>query len=68
MRPFIKKIIRREIIMAKDLKEMRQQKGLSIRDLAAMAQVSPSFLSDVENGKRSITKTKAEKIKDALNV
>jgi len=33
------------------LKEVRQQNGLSLRELARRAQVSPSFISQIENGK-----------------
>jgi len=33
------------------LKEVRTERGLSLRELARMASVSPSFLSQIENGK-----------------
>jgi transcriptional regulator with XRE-family HTH domain len=33
------------------LKEVRTERGLSLRELARLASVSPSFLSQIENGK-----------------
>lgn len=33
------------------IRRLRQEKGISLRELARRAEISPSFLSEIENGK-----------------
>lgn len=46
-----------------DLTRLRKRAGMSQRDLAAMLQVRPSFLSAIENGRSRLPEEKIEKIK-----
>lgn len=36
------------------IKQARKQKGLTIRQLSRMVRIPPSFLSEIENGNRSL--------------
>ncbi len=44
------------------LKDNREAKGLSLRKLAAQLELSPSYISDIENGNRRVTETLARSI------
>lgn len=51
------------------IKEIRQLKALSIRELAKISKVSASYLSELENdldNKKNPTKEKMDKIAEAL--
>lgn len=48
------------------IKELRKEKGLSLRDLASVLKVSPQCISYYENGKRNLTINDAKRIADAL--
>ena len=51
------------------LKELRNEKGFTVRQLALQAGISNSYLSQVENGKRSIPKPATlEKIAKGMRV
>lgn len=50
------------------IKAVRRIKALSQKDLAADAGISVSFLSEVENGKRSVSLINAVNIAYALGV
>lgn len=51
------------------LKELRNKKGFTVRQLALQAGISNSYLSQVENGKRSIPKPATlEKIAKGMHV
>lgn len=48
------------------IKELRKQKGISLRDLASVLNVSPQCISYYENEKRAISIHDAKRIADAL--
>ena len=48
------------------LKELRQERKLSLRKLAARAQVDQSTISEIENNKRKAQKITLEKLAEAL--
>lgn len=50
------------------IKQKRKEKGMTLRELAQVAGVSYSYLSNVENGKNDPTYTFLNKIYSALNV
>ncbi len=50
------------------IKELRNAKQLSQEDLSAMADISRTYLSGVENGKKNIAAENIEKIIDALEI
>ncbi|WP_240315605.1 helix-turn-helix domain-containing protein [Sporosarcina sp. PTS2304] len=50
------------------LKSLRKERKLTLRELAALTDVSISFLSQVERGKCSITLESLKKVADALHV
>lgn len=45
---------------------LRQKQGLTQRQLADRADISPTFISDIENDKRNVSSTVLLKIADAL--
>jgi transcriptional regulator with XRE-family HTH domain len=50
------------------IRETRETRGISLRDLARRADISPSYLSDVELGKCEPTASKIQRIAVALGV
>ncbi len=50
------------------IREVRKSKRLSQNELAEMIQVSPSYLSDIENGKVNISLAVFMRITEALQV
>jgi XRE family transcriptional regulator, regulator of sulfur utilization len=50
------------------LRRLREQQGISLRALAERTNVSPSFLSQIENGQCSPSISSMEKIANALGV
>lgn len=56
------------MLVGEKIKEIRKQKGLTIRNVAAFAKISTSTLCEIENGKRSGTIDTLEKIAHALGV
>ncbi|MFC7392111.1 helix-turn-helix domain-containing protein [Scopulibacillus cellulosilyticus] len=52
----------------KKIKNIRQQKGLTLKDLSEKTGLSISFLSQVERGTSSLAVTSLKKISDALEV
>lgn len=50
------------------LKNLRKERKLTLKELAAQTEVSISFLSQVERGKSSVTLESLKKIADALGV
>lgn len=51
-----------------DLTRLRKQAGMSQRNLAALLQVRPSFLSAIENGRSRMPDEKLEKIKEIFKL
>lgn len=54
--------------IGKKLKELRESKGLTLRELAMRAGCTPSFLSQIERGKTEPSISMLKKIADALGV
>lgn len=50
------------------LKELREEKRMSQRDLCRLVGVSQPFLCDLEHGRRNATLDTWQKIADALDV
>lgn len=51
------------------VKEIREQKGVSLSELSRLTGISKGFISDLENGKRkNVSVAKLCKIAEALNV
>lgn len=53
-------------LVGKNLRRLRLARGLTQEGLAHDADVAPSFLSQIENGKRSPTVTMLQTLADAL--
>ena len=54
--------------MANRIKEIREEKGISQKELAALAQISAPYLYDLENNHRGARPETYERIAFALNV
>ncbi|MFC3885472.1 helix-turn-helix domain-containing protein [Bacillus songklensis] len=52
----------------KKIRELRLQKGLTLKELSERTELSISFLSQVERGATSLAITSLKKIADALNI
>ncbi|NQD67646.1 helix-turn-helix transcriptional regulator, partial [Bacillus haikouensis] len=52
----------------KKIKDLRQERGLTLKDLSAKTDLSVSFLSQVERGSSSLAITSLKKIADAFEV
>lgn len=50
------------------VKVLREYRGLSVRGLAGIADLSPGYLSDIENGKRTGPTATMRRLAEALNV
>jgi XRE family transcriptional regulator, regulator of sulfur utilization len=57
-----------ERTLGASLRRIREQNGVSLRNLAEKATISPSFLSQIENGQSSPSISSMEKILAALGV
>jgi transcriptional regulator with XRE-family HTH domain len=55
-------------VLSRRLRSLRQERGLSLRAVAAIAQVSPSLLSQIERGEASPSLVSLVAIADALAV
>jgi len=54
-------------VLALNVRMQREKRGVTIRDLAKLINVSPSFLSQVENGKTIPSLVTLKRLADALN-
>lgn len=50
------------------IRELRDQRGLSQKDLSYNADLDRSYIAGVENGKRNISIVNVQKIAQALNI
>ncbi len=55
-------------MIGQKIKEMRQQKGLTLRDVAEKTSLTPGFLSQVERGLTEPSLTSLRRISDSLDV
>lgn len=58
----------KDIDIGKKIMEVRKKQGLSIRDLAKLAEVTPSLLSQIERGLANPSVNSLKSIASALNV
>ncbi len=56
------------MITGKQFKEIREYKGLSLRDVAKFCDVSPQLIGQIEQGKKVFTKNNYQQIIDAMNL
>jgi transcriptional regulator with XRE-family HTH domain len=61
-------VLEYELNIGHALKVCRSAKKLSLGDLAALTELSPSYLSMIESGKREPTLSSIEKIASAMGV
>jgi transcriptional regulator with XRE-family HTH domain len=57
-----------KIKIGQRIKQLRDEKKLSQKDLAYSADLDRSYIASVENGQRNISIINIEKIADALNI
>ncbi|MFW5756311.1 MAG: helix-turn-helix domain-containing protein [Tangfeifania sp.] len=57
-----------KIKIGQRIKQLRDEKKMSQKDLAYSADLDRSYIASVENGQRNISIINIEKIADALNV
>lgn len=50
------------------IKDLREQKNMSQKDLAYAADLDRSYIASIENGQRNVSIVNIEKIANALNV
>lgn len=53
---------------ARNLRQWRLARGLSQEELSARAELSQTFLSQIENGSRNVSLDKIEKLAKALEI
>ncbi|MCI2160886.1 MAG: helix-turn-helix domain-containing protein [Oscillospiraceae bacterium] len=56
------------MITGNQFKEIREYKGLSLRDIANYCDVSPQLIGQIEQGKKSFTDNNYQQIIDAMNL
>jgi len=54
--------------IGKRIKELREQKEMSQKDLSFAADLDRSYIASIENGQRNVSIVNIEKIAAALNV
>ena len=54
--------------VGKRIKEIREQKSISQKDLSFSADLDRSYIASIENGQRNVSIVNIEKIATALNV
>ncbi len=50
------------------IKELREQKNMSQKDLAYLADMDRSYIAGIESGQRNVSIINIEKISNALNI
>lgn len=56
------------MITGKQLREIREYRELSLRDVAKFCDVSPQLIGQIENGKKYFTDNNYQQIIDAMNL
>jgi transcriptional regulator with XRE-family HTH domain len=54
--------------LGEKMRKLREDLGISLREFSRRAELSPSFVSDVENGRRFPSSTRLKRIAKTLNV
>lgn len=62
------KEVNSNVITGKQFKEIREYKGLSLRDIAKFCDVSAQLIGQIENDKRNFTKENYQQLIDAMNI
>lgn len=62
------KEVKSNVITGKEFKEIREYKGLSLRDVAKFCDVSPQLIGQIEQGKKYFTENNYQQIIDAMNL
>ena len=62
------KEVKSDVITGKQFKEIREYKGLSLRDVAKFCDVSPQLIGQIEQGKKVFTDNNYQQIIDAMNL
>jgi len=57
-----------QMITGKQFKEIREYKGLSLRDVAKFCDVSAQLVGQIEQGKKYFTENNYQQIIDAMNL
>ena len=57
-----------QMITGKQFKEIREYKGLSLRDVAKFCDVSAQLIGQIEQGKKYFTENNYQQIIDAMNL
>ena len=57
-----------QMITGKQFKEIREYKGLSLRDVAKFCDVSAQLIGQIENNKKVFTENNYQQIIDAMNL
>lgn len=57
-----------KIKIGQRIRELREQSGMSQKDLAYTADLDRSYIASIENGQRNVSIINIEKIAKALNV
>lgn len=65
---FEEKRIKKTVFVAKDLKTLREHRGLSLKGLAESVGVTPQFISMVERGQRYANEEFVKKTSKALRL
>jgi len=56
------------ILIGENIKMLRESNKMTVRELAAKINLSPSYISGIENNKANPTIDKLKKIADAFNI
>lgn len=56
------------MITGQEFKEIRELKGLSLRDIAKFCEVSPQLIGQIENDKKAFTENNYKQIITAMNL
>ena len=56
------------MITGQQFREIREYKGLSLRDVAKFCNVSPQLIGQIEQGKKVFTDNNYQQIIDAMNL
>jgi transcriptional regulator with XRE-family HTH domain len=62
------KEVKSNVITGKQFKEIREYKGLSLRDVAKFCDVSAQLIGQIEQGKKIFTDNNYQQIIDAMNL
>ena len=59
---------RKQILFGQTIRELRHKGGMTLAELAKLAQIHPSYVADVERGERNLSLLNILKLAVALRV